>query len=120
MRLEEGYTKLTLLALAAGVGGERWDHCLAAIVDNIRDTNTDAGAARKITFELILKPQSDREIIAARLDVKTTVSPIASYELPIFVMKDDSGQYYLTLRAPQRDIEEAIAESVLPMAREAR
>lgn len=108
MKIEEYLDKVTLKALAAGAAGERFDHVMEDIIKNIRDVNTDAKAPRKISLEITVRPNEDREHAEATLVVKTTLSPIKSYAMAMYVRRDDEGQLCLTMKSPQQDIEDQL------------
>ena len=99
---------VTLGSLAAGATGERWEHTLIDIIKNIRDPNTEPTAKRKIVLTLTIQPHEDRESMAAKIDVTTNMASIKGYSFPMWVEKDDEGQYRLTIMAPQQEIEEQL------------
>ena len=103
---------VSLAHLAAGAAGERWDYTLRAVIENIRDANTDPKAKRTITLKVTLAPAEDRETIAAHVDVVTSMAHLKPYSTPMFMMRDEGGEYVLTGLSPQRDIEEQLDHTV--------
>jgi hypothetical protein len=64
---------------------------LAEVLANIADGNTAATANRKLTLEVVFKPQFDRITIATEVGSKTSLAPIEKHTSKIFLGKTDEG-----------------------------
>lgn len=72
---------VTLASIGNGAALELFDHELKNVIANIADVNTDAKAKREIHIKVIIKPDDERNIGFASLEVKSKlagVKPVAS------------------------------------------
>jgi hypothetical protein len=60
-----------LQTLGAGAAAEKFAAELAAVLENIRDPNTEAEAKRKIVLEFVFVPTSDRERVAVGISARS-------------------------------------------------
>ncbi len=61
------------------------DRELAMVAENIMDPNTEAKAPRKVTLELIIKPEKDREVASFVYKVKSTLAPPRAEEKRVYL-----------------------------------
>jgi hypothetical protein len=57
--------------LGAGAAAEKFAAELEAVLENIRDPNTQADANRKIIMEWIFKPGDNREVVAVAITARS-------------------------------------------------
>lgn len=74
MNREERLTK-SMLDMANGAIKERVDLEMPKIIKNIMDVNTSAIKPRKMVLTLTFTPDEQRQVIAARCEVKSTLLP---------------------------------------------
>lgn len=74
MNREEQLTK-SMLDMANGAIKERVDIEMPRIIKNILDVNTNPTKARKLKLELTFTPDEQRQVIAARCEVKSSLQP---------------------------------------------
>lgn len=75
--------KLNLAEMAQGAFMEQFHLELAKVLTNIKDPNTDAKAARKITLTVTLKADDDREVVTFAVQTKAALAPAGAGGLPI-------------------------------------
>jgi hypothetical protein len=62
-----------LSTLGAGATAEKFAAELRAVLENIRDPNTDPKAKRKISLEFVFHPAEDRETVMVSITTKSTL-----------------------------------------------
>lgn len=67
---------VSLKTLAGGTVVERFNYELRKLVENIVDPNTPADKLRKITLEVKVKPDKNREFGPAEIIIKSTLAPL--------------------------------------------
>lgn len=61
-------------SIGAGAAAEKFAAELAAVLDNIRDPNTEAEGVRKITVTWTFLPQKDRETVMVAIQAKSAMA----------------------------------------------
>lgn len=90
---------------AGGALSEKVNAEIERVLKNISDPNTDPKKARKITINVTLKPNLERNAAAVIVDTKSTLAPSIPMETNIMIDKDlNSGQVLASeFRAHHRD-----------------
>lgn len=79
---------INLETFANGAFTARVNRAFREVIENIQDPNTEAGAARKITITIGIKPNSDRSFGATGVQTKTTLAPALGAVTAIQMGKD--------------------------------
>ena len=80
---------MRLADIGGGALAERFDLTLQEVMKNIRDPNTDSKKARKITLEITITPNEQRNAAALKYSVKSSLAPARTKETSImFGVKD--------------------------------
>ena len=95
--------KLSLINLNNGACVEIFDRDLQAIMDNIKDINTDAESARSITLTVTFKPNPDRTGAVAVVDSKVRVAGVKANRGSIFII-NDKGKPVGYPKDPRQDV----------------
>ena len=78
-----------LSSIARGGLQEKVDRALAKVTKNIMDLNTDAKKKRKLTINITLAPNDNRDTVDVITDVKTTLAPEVGVSTTLLVGEDD-------------------------------
>ena len=78
--------------LMGGAVTERIQKALAEIMQNIIDPNTDAKKTRKVTLELTIKPNANRQSASLTAAVKTSLAPFVPIESGVYIASNDNGE----------------------------
>ncbi len=70
--------KLDINLLAGGAVREALEYALDDIFQNIKDLNTKAEKARKLTLTIEFKPDESRQVIKTSFNTKTSLVPVNS------------------------------------------
>lgn len=81
---------VSLSNLMMGAACERFDDELKAVLKNILDPNTTL-AARKITLEVVIKPDKNRDFGAIDVTCKSKLAPAAPIGTKIFIAATSKG-----------------------------
>mgnify|MGYP000868145891 CR=1 FL=1 len=84
-------TEVNLANLTRGALMEQFNTELEKVIENIADPNTEAKKARKITINITLKPNENRNIVAVEVQTKSTLAPANKVETNLFIDKDKDG-----------------------------
>lgn len=76
MSMQKKFEKVGLENIGRGAAGELFDTELQRVLANIEDINTDATKVRKITLEVTLKPDRERETCEVTIASKAALAPI--------------------------------------------
>lgn len=79
---------MSLTNLSGGAAIEAFDIELARVLENIEDPNTVATNKRKITMEVIFKPNKERNIIEIVHGCKTVLAAVEPCETTAFLAKE--------------------------------
>ena len=80
--------ELNLGNLGSGAANEKWQEEMAKVVENILDPNTDAIAKRKVTLEVTLMPNKDRNWVDMKIETSSKLAPTTAYTTRAFVGAD--------------------------------
>lgn len=67
--------KLSIIHLKGGAVVELADHMLRELIENVADPNTKAKATRKLSIEVVVVPDEERETAAFSIRTKSTLAP---------------------------------------------
>lgn len=87
---DEEYVDLVNLGRGAAV--ELLNDALNRVWDNVLDPNTAPKATRNVVLTVTIKPNEDRNIATALIDVKAKLAPPKGVGTVVYVGKDKSGQ----------------------------
>jgi len=76
---------LSLNNLGFGAAEEMFSGALEKVLENIHDVNTDHKATRKITFEVSIFPNEDRNKGKVQIKCTSKIAPQKSFETDIFM-----------------------------------
>ena len=79
--------KLDINALAGGAVKEAIEYALEDIFQNIKDLNTKAEKARKLTLTIEFKPDESRQVIKTSVNTKTSLVPVNSISTQLLLDK---------------------------------
>jgi hypothetical protein len=79
----------SILDMAGGAIMERVDLEMSRILWNIRDPNTSATAARKITVTLTFKPDAERKTVAVTASAKPTLAETNGVATALYIGEQD-------------------------------
>lgn len=82
---------INLNAVAEGALLEKANQAMQKIIENIMDPNTDATKTRKLTMTVTLKPNENRDLAPAVIDVKTTLAPTKGVNTNFILGEDSAG-----------------------------
>lgn len=71
------HEKASLLTIGGGAAVNKFDHALLEAIKNCRDPNTDTKTVRKITLEVKLLPDANREKLSVEFIAKSKLAPDA-------------------------------------------
>lgn len=103
MAPNDEFYELNVGNILGGKFPERFDKAIKQLIDNMRDPNTPADAARKITFEFTVKPTEDRQTAAVMLTTKLKLASMESVAGTIYVSKAEGS-----LKAYTRDLRQEV------------
>lgn len=83
--------EIKLSALAGGAVDERFNLELQKVLDNIRDLNTEAKKKRKITLEIVIEPNEQRDLGVVAVTAKTTLAPALDIGTTLIIDSDQSN-----------------------------
>ncbi|BDQ36343.1 hypothetical protein SYK_07030 [Pseudodesulfovibrio nedwellii] len=84
--------KLSLATLGQGAAVEQFDIALGRALENILDVNTDGKAKRKVTLEVTLKPNADRNMANVSYQVKSKLANDEAIDTTFMFGKDGKGK----------------------------
>lgn len=91
--MEQGRPAVVSLSnIAKGSAVEIFDHNMKKVLENIKDPNTSAKAARSITLKVDFKPYPDRSGAEIAVSVASRMAPVSSVNSTVFVGVTD-GEY---------------------------
>lgn len=67
--------EVTMESIKNGALSERFTESIEQVVINAMDRNTDYDASRKIVITMTFKSNEERDMVAAKIDIKTTLAP---------------------------------------------
>ena len=114
----EGLSQVSLLQLAEGAMGERFDHEFERLLDNALDPNRDAEAPRTIMLKVSLKPNEKRNGGHLEMTVASKLAPLSAVKEGVhFCRIPDTGMpVAINFDPGQHDLfREKPAEDVLPI-----
>ena len=79
--------KLDINLLAGGAVKEAIEYALDDIFQNIKDLNTKAEKARKLTLTIEFKPDESRQVIKTSVNTKTSLVPVNSISTQLLLDK---------------------------------
>lgn len=79
--------KLDISMLAGGAVKEAIEYALEDIFQNIKDLNTKAEKARKLTLTIEFKPDESRQVIKTSVNTKTSLVPVNSISTQLLLDK---------------------------------
>ena len=79
--------KLDINLLAGGAVKEAIEYALEDIFQNIKDLNTKAEKARKLTLTIEFKPDESRQVIKTSVNTKTSLVPVNSISTQLLLDK---------------------------------
>ncbi len=80
--------KINLEEFAGGALAEKINQALREVTENVQDPNTKATAKRKITCTFTFSPNEQRDLVAASIDVKSTLAPSLGIATAFVMGKD--------------------------------
>lgn len=80
--------KINLEDFAGGALAEKINQALREVTENVQDPNTKATAKRKITCTFTFSPSEQRDLVAASIDVKSTLAPSMGIATAFVMGKD--------------------------------
>ncbi|KJW12887.1 hypothetical protein [Levilactobacillus spicheri] len=80
-----------LTDMANGAIQEKLEHVMGEVLDNILNPNTDAKKKRKVTINLVLTPNENRDAVTLDAQVKPTLVPEESATTTILVGRNGKG-----------------------------
>lgn len=86
------FENLNLENLDEGGALEAMNHELSKVLENILDPNTEAKTQRKVTLEVKLKGDENRNICGLSYQAKSTVAPLKPQEVQVIVDRDPQGK----------------------------
>ena len=87
--MDSRHRKVSLNTLANGGATEIFDYELQRVLENIGDSNTPAEVARKITLEVSIKPDEDRQLGTINIVCKSKLAPVKAVGTAIHMGKQD-------------------------------
>lgn len=84
----ENEDNMNINKLAGGAIQESINFALEEIFKNIKDPNTEAEKARKLTITMELKPDESRQFIKTKTTAKTTLAPTNSITTQLLLDKN--------------------------------
>lgn len=101
--------KMNLIDAAQGAIGERINHELQKVMENIADINTKAGVKRKIIVTLELLPDENRQHIVMQTTVKSTLQPTHPINSSFYLTNE--GLVEMTAQTPgQLSLDDEVTE----------
>jgi len=79
--------KLDISMLAGGAVKEAIEYALEDIFQNIKDLNTQAEKARKLTLTIEFKPDESRQVIKTSVNTKTSLVPVNAISTQLLLDK---------------------------------
>lgn len=79
---------INLNTFANGSLAEQMNNELQNIIDNIDDPNTNPTTARKLTVEIVIKPNQRRNGANVQINTKSKLAPIIPTETTIIIDRD--------------------------------
>ena len=82
-------TRVTLASIGNGAALELFDHEFTRIIANIADVNTNPKQKRKITLEIEITPDENRDVGYASVSVKSKLAAVKPVESVMYFGKKD-------------------------------
>ena len=89
--MAEEMSDVSLATLMGGLAVERFDDELVKVLRNIVDPNTPAKAKRKVSLNVTITPDKDRDITRWEVEVKSTLAPVEKVSTRVFIAMTKSG-----------------------------
>lgn len=80
--------KINLEEFAGGALSEKINQALREVTENVQDPNTKATAKRKVTCTFTFSPSEQRDLVAASIDVKSSLAPSLGIATAFVMGKD--------------------------------
>ena len=90
--IPDGYKELDLSTMNRGAANKMFNKELSNVIENISDINTLAKTPRKITLEIIITPDEDRDVGKLEVKAKSTLAPIKSISTNIGFQNRPGGK----------------------------
>ena len=87
--------------MARGAISERVDYEMSKVLDNILDPNTKASAKRKISLNIVLTPNDEREMISVAVTAKSALAPTNPVTTSLCVTSGYDGEMCVAEMVPQ-------------------
>lgn len=87
---------INLETFANGAFAERTNQALREVLENISDPNTDYKPKRKVTLELTLTTNEDRELSEVNILAKTKLAPRTPVHTKIIIDRNLDGEVLAT------------------------
>lgn len=116
--LEERIEQLVdLQTIGAGAAQEKFAAELEAVLENIRDPNTQADAKRKIILEFVFTPDASREVVQTTITARAAFAATKPTSEVLFIGRKDGVTVATVMHGPgEPDPRQGILP--LPTARE--
>jgi hypothetical protein len=95
MPKDKEFAEMTFENIAGGALPERLEDALAKVINNYRDINTDADAARKVTIEIDLIGSEPRQKFDLRAKVSYKLAALKAVQDQVFLGRNDEGRTML-------------------------
>lgn len=105
-----------LTTLGAGAAIEKFGAELEAVLDNIRDPNTEAEAKRKIVMEFTFFPDEDRERVAVAISARSVLPATKPSSDFMFIGRKDGETVGTVMHGPAGDSLDP-RQNVLPLSK---
>lgn len=85
------YEKVDLASICGGAAAEVFQKCLAEVMQNINDVNTDPERPRRIALAFTFKPTQDRSMAEISFSCQAKVMPIRTVKGSILMAREAGG-----------------------------
>jgi hypothetical protein len=86
--MKQQFEKVGLANLGGGVLEELFGRELGQVLKNIEDPNTDAKAVRKISVEVSIKPNENRDFCAVTVSCKSSLPGVKAHDAAFFLGRE--------------------------------
>lgn len=119
MTLDERIEQLAdINTVGAGAAAEKFAAELKAVLENIRDPNTQADAKRKIVIEWVFEPDQDRELVKTSISARSVFAATKPTSEMMFIGRQ-AGETVATVMHGANGPEDP-RQGVLPIQQEGR
>lgn len=70
---------------------EKANKAMQEIINNIADPNTDAVKSRGMTIKISFKPNEERDLAQAQIDIKTSLAPVKGVSTKFIIGETSTG-----------------------------